>query len=289
LPFPPAKAGGNQKIDFGNASLGRRDGQTWRFAPRAFTLVELLVVIAIIGVLMALLLPAVQSAREAARRSSCSNNLRQIGVALALYHTAHQTFPAGGIEWRPPNNPAKRQLAWSAFLLPHLEQQKLYEMLDLSKGFDAAENAAGASAVLSVYVCPTSPRGKKLVSGRGPCDYGGIFGERITSPNNPPKGVMLYDEWIRLEDIRDGASSTLIVAEDSQWPEGQWINGRNIFDQAFAINAAPPLENDIRSRHAGGAQGVLGDGSVRFLTETMDLKALAALCTRAGREIVGEY
>jgi prepilin-type N-terminal cleavage/methylation domain-containing protein len=271
----------------------RQFGQTWTIAPRgscrAFTLVELLTVIAIIGVLVALLLPAVQSARESARRSSCSNNLRQIGIALQLYHTAHQSFPAGGIEWRPPNDPSKRQLAWSVFLLPHLEQQNLYDKLDLTKGFDAAENAGPASTVLSVYICPTSPRGKKLASGRGPCDYGGIYGERITSPNNPPKGTMLYDQWIRIDDIRDGASRTLIVAEDSQWPDGQWINGRNLFDQAFAINAAPSFENDIRSQHVGGALCVLGDGSVRFLTDAMEVKALAALCTRAGREVVGEY
>lgn len=259
--------------------LGRR--------AKGFTLVELLVVIAIIGVLVALLLPAVQAAREAARRASCSNNLRQIGIGLHLYHDVHRTFPPGGVEWRPFNDPSKRQLAWSVFLLPFVEQGNLYEQLDLSTPFDSEENAPAAATILSVYICPSAPSGDQLVDGRGPCLYGGIYGERITSPNNPPKGAMLYDRSIAIRDILDGTSHTLIVAEDSGFADGQWINGRNIFDQAFAINKAPAFENDIRSEHPGGANGVLADGSVRFFSETMNLDTLAAYCTRAGGEVIG--
>ncbi len=256
---------------------------------RAFTLVELLVVIAIIGVLVGLLLPAVQAAREAARRTQCQNNLRQIGIGLQLYHDLNETFPMGGLEWRPFGGSAERQLAWSAFLLPHLEQQTLYDRLDLTKAFDAVENAEGAAAVLSVYLCPTSIRDETLIEGRGPCDYGGIFGERITTPNNPPKGIMIYDQAYGLAEITDGSSRTLIVAEDTRWPEGQWINGRNLFDQAFAINAAPKIENDIRSDHPSGAIGLLADGSAHFLSESLNLKILAAMCTRAGDELVDPF
>jgi len=253
---------------------------------RGFTLVELLVVIAIIGVLVALLLPAVQAAREAARRASCSNNLKQIGLGLHLYHDVHRTFPPGGVEFRLGSDTSKRQLAWSVFLLPYIEQLNLYEQLDLTTAFDSAENAPAAATVLSVYICPSAPSGDQLVSGRGPCLYGGIYGERITSPNNPPKGTMLYDTPISMAHIRDGTSNTLVVAEDSGFADGQWINGRNIFDQAFAINKAPPFENDIRSEHPGGANGVLADGSVRFFSETMNLDTLAAYCTRAGGEVI---
>ncbi|NOZ40219.1 MAG: DUF1559 domain-containing protein [Planctomycetes bacterium] len=256
---------------------------------RAFTLVELLVVIAILGVLVGLLLPAVQAAREAARRTQCQNNLRQIGVGLQLYHDLNETFPMGGLEWRPFGGSTERQLAWSAFLLPQLEQQTLYDRLDLTKAFDAAENAEGAATVLSVYLCPTSVRDEPLVEGRGPCDYGGIYGERITTPNNPPKGIMVYDQAFSFAEITDGASHTLIIAEDTRWPEGQWINGRNVFDQAFAINAAPKIENDIRSDHPGGALGLLADGSAHFLRESLELKVLAAICTRAGGEIVDHF
>jgi prepilin-type N-terminal cleavage/methylation domain-containing protein/prepilin-type processing-associated H-X9-DG protein len=255
----------------------------------AFTLIELLVVIAIIAVLVGLLIPAVQKVREAASRTACTNNLRQIGIALHAHHDSHGAFPPGGIEWRPPQNKTKRQLAWSVFLLPYLEQEALFRKLDLSTPFDSPENAGAAATVLPVYLCPSSRRTATLVQGRGACDYGGIYGERITGPNNPPKGTMLYDQPIRIRMISDGTSQTLIVSEDGDWPDGQWINGLNIFDQAFAINQAPPFENDIRGDHPGGAYGLFCDGSVRFLQEGMALRVLAAICTRAGGEIVDDF
>ena len=262
--------------------------QPKRLRPCAFTLVELLVVIAIIGILTALLLPAVQASREASRRVVCANNLRQIGIALNAYHEAHRRFPVGCVEWRAPGDPSARQLAWSAYLLPFLEEQALFEALDLSRAFDSPRNSA-AVTVLPVYLCPSSQRTSPVVNGRGACDYGGIYGERLTSPNNPPKGAMLIDAVVTLRHVRDGAAKTLIVAEDSRFSDGQWINGRNIFDQAYAINAAPPYENDIRSEHDGGAQAVMVDGSVHFLAETIELKTLAALCTRAGGEAIGAF
>jgi type II secretory pathway pseudopilin PulG len=249
--------------------------------------VELLVVIGITGLLAALLLPAIQASREASRRTRCASNLRQIGIAIAAYHTAHRHFPVGCVEWRGTGNTAARQLAWSAYLLPYLEESSLHDSLDFSQAFDSPRNAAAAAAVLAVYLCPSSHRNSPLVDGRGGCDFGGIYGERITSPNNPPKGTMLIDTAVRLRQVRDGAAKTLIVGEDSRFSDGQWINGRNIFDQAFAINAAPPYENDIRSEHPGGAQGVMVAGSVHFLAETMDTRTLAGLCTRAGGEVVG--
>jgi prepilin-type N-terminal cleavage/methylation domain-containing protein/prepilin-type processing-associated H-X9-DG protein len=261
---------------------------------RAFTLIELLVVVSIIGVLIALLLPAVQASREAARRTSCCNNLRQIGIAAQSYHATIGSFPPGGVEHRAMINPktgrrygaSGRQLAWSAFLLPYIEQAALYHQLNMGKAFDATENAEAAANVLPVYVCPSVPEGSCLKQGRGPCQYGGMYGERITSPNSPPKGVMLYDRSISIADIRDGASNTLIVAEDSDFTDGQWINGLNVFDQAFAINHAPSYENDIRSKHPGGANGAFCDGSVHFLAESMDLEILAAICTRSGGEVI---
>ena len=254
-----------------------------------FTLVELLVVIAIIGILIGMLLPAVQAVREAARRTQCANHLKQIGLALHSHHAAKQEFPIGTVEWRSGTDTSQRQLAWSAYLLPFLEQENVFEQLDLQQAFDAADNQAGAATVLTVYLCPSTAREEDQPDGRGACDYGGIFGERIVSPNNPPKGVMLIDQAISIRDVTDGTSHTLIVAEDSKSPDAQWINGRNIFDQAFSINQAPAFENDIRSEHPGGANGVFCDGSVRFLSDSMDDQPLAAICTRGLGEVVGDY
>jgi hypothetical protein len=244
---------------------------------------------AVIAVLVSMLLPAVQSARESARRTACANHLHQMGLALHSYHDLHHTVPPGGIEWRGGTDLSKRQIGWAAFLLPQLEQRSVYERIDWSKAFDSPENAPAAATVIDALLCPSTRREAPWVEGRGACDYGGIYGERISSPNDPPKGIMLYDRPVRIEDVTDGLSGTLILAEDSGWPEGQWINGRTIFDQAYAVNAAPNFENDIRSGHPGGAHGLLADGTVRFLDDSTSLALLAALCTRAGGEPVGEF
>lgn len=97
---------------------------------------------------------------------------------------------------------------------------------------------------------------------------------------------MIYDTAFSIRDVKDGLSNTLIVAEDTGWPDGQWINGRNLFDQAFPINAAPDFENDIRSDHPGGANVCFADGHIEFLNQEMDLLVLAAICTRAGGETI---
>ena len=254
-----------------------------------FTLIELLVVIAIMAMLVGLLLPAVQRVREAAARTKCLNNLKQIALGLHNHLAARGTFPPGGVEWRPPGDTTKRQLAWSAFLLPFLEQDALYRRLDLSVPFDCPQNAPAAATVLPVYLCPAARRDNPISEGRGATDYGGLYGERITSPNNPPKGAMIYDRSFTVADIPDGTSTTIFVGEDTHGPGMQWINAANLFDQAFVINTAPAFENDLWSDHPGGVQVAFGDGSARFLRQTLELRTLAALCTRGGGEPVGDY
>jgi prepilin-type N-terminal cleavage/methylation domain-containing protein/prepilin-type processing-associated H-X9-DG protein len=262
--------------------LARR-GQSRERAGRGFTLVELLVVLAILVVLLGLLLPAVQAVREAARRMQCQNHLRQIGIALHNYHAAFQAFPPGGIEVRP-EVPRGKQLAWSAFVLPFLEQSATYVQVNFDYAFDHPVNAEAAAIPIETYRCPSTPRFTPLQRGRGATDYGGIYGERIVSTNQPPRGVMVHDKAIRFRDITDGTVRTLMVSEDADFPDGQWINAWNLFDQAFPINRAPKFENDIRSFHPQGANGLFADGSVSFLNESIELELLASLCTRNGDE-----
>lgn len=249
----------------------------------AFTLMELLVVIAIISVLVGLLLPAVQAAREAARRMQCQNNLHQIGIALHNYHAAFRKFPPGGIEVRPEVRNGK-QLAWSAFVLPFMEQSAAYVRVDFNYSFDDPVNAKAAAIPIETYLCPSTPRSSPLMRGMGATDYGGIYGERIVSRNYPPRGVMIHDRAIRFRDITDGTARTLMISEDANFRDGQWINAWNLFDQAFSINRAPKFENDIRSFHPQGANGLFSDGSVSFMNESMDLELLASICTRNGNE-----
>jgi prepilin-type N-terminal cleavage/methylation domain-containing protein len=252
------------------------------------TLVELLVVMAVLAALVALLSPAVQMAREAGRRTTCLNNLRNVGCALHGHLLSRQRFPVGCTEWRAPGKagPA-RCLAWSARILPWLEEESLSRLIDWTKAFDHPANAAAAAQPLPVFRCPSADTTAPLVGGLGRSDYGGLAGERIVSPNNPEKGPLVHDRGLADRDIIDGLSRTIFVGECAAgaWPDGQWINGRNLFDQAYAVNW-PTWEDELRSRHFGGAHALFGDGGVRLVDEAIDPRVLAAACTRAGGELV---
>ena len=250
------------------------------------SLVELLVVMFVIACLIGLLLPAAQAARESARRVSCLNNLRHVGCGLHGHLLARRTFPVGCTEWRAAGTSgAERCLAWSGRILPWLEEQPLADLLDFAKPFDHPANAAAGAAAPAVYRCASADRPAALVAGLGRTDYGGVTGERITSPNNPEKGVLVHDRGFAVREIADGLSRTVFVGECAagQWPDGQWINGRNLFDQAYAVNW-PTWEDELRSRHPGGGHALFGDGAVRLLSDSIDTRVLAAACTRAGGE-----
>lgn len=251
------------------------------------TLVELLVVVSIVAVLVTLLLPAAQAAREAARRTSCANNLRTMACAMHGHMLARRVFPVGCLEWKAATGGTKRCLAWSSFILPWLEEQTTADLVNYQKPYDDPANAAAAAKVLSVFLCPSAGRKSGLVGGMGGCDYGGVVGERIVSPNNPEKGVVCTDISYGPRQITDGLSKTILVGECARepWPDGQWINGRNLFDQAYGINATMTFwEDEMRSNHPGGAACVAVDGSVQFISETTDPRIVAAACTRARGE-----
>ena len=127
-----------------------------------FTFVELLVVITIIGILIALLLPAVQAAREAARRMQCTNNLKQIGLALHGYHATHEQLPYGS------SYPVTFNGTWAAFILPYLEQQGLFDSFNFNKPIYDAANQQAVTTVVAAYICPTDPQSQQpILSNRG--------------------------------------------------------------------------------------------------------------------------
>ena len=248
------------------------------------TMVELLLVFAIIGVLASVLLPAVQFAREAARGFSCKNNLKQIGLALHNYHDVNRVLPVGCLEWRGFRTPPTyRQLAWSSFLLPFLEQQTLHSQIDFGKAFDHPINAKPASRRLSVFECPTA-QNRTLI--RGQTDYGGLFGEIILD-REQDDGVFLYDRTLALRDIIDGTTNTIAVSEDIGGPDSEWINGRNVFVQSGGINDRTVWigDNEIRSKHPGGAMVLFADARVVLLSDSTDKRVLGQSITRAKQEV----
>ncbi len=270
-------------------------GLSRRACSAGFSLIELLVVITIIGVLIAMLLPAVQAAREAARRVSCFNNLHQIGLGLHGYHEVHGCFPPGCCE------PGGKLIAWSVFLLPYIEQQNIHEQFHFDKSYKAPENSFATHQIISTYLCPSTSRfgfgrlGGVTVDnletrsdrdGMGCIDYGGMYGWSVDTMTRGT-GVMVYDNSITLSDVRDGASHTIIVAEDTGrgWPcNGEWSNGQNIFDQTGPINVSQ--NNEMWSDHPGGVCAAFCDGSARFLSELLSVDVVKALCTRDGEEVV---
>ncbi len=257
--------------------------------------------IAIIAVLIALLLPAVQAARETARRINCVSNLKQIGIALHGYHDQSNTFPAGG--WISlPTQPltVNMNIGWSAVILPWLEQRPLYDGLNLNFRYNDRPNSTAGYTVLSIYVCPSEPRASLWGKSSGDtytyadADYGGMYGPRgltsKTDTNNPPRGPLIFNQNISIREITDGTSKTLMVGEAPEAINALWISGHNCFDQAAAINARPKTEfgEELTSQHPGGVNALFGDGSVHFLKNTTHLAVLSALCTRAQGEVIDD-
>jgi len=273
---------------------------------RGFTLIELLVVIAIIAILVALLLPAVQQAREAARRTQCKNNLKQIGLALHNYHDVYRVFPPGNVHKAGSQRTASlAAYGWAVFILPQMEQQTVFETLNVNhRDLDLTlRNAQGkllAQKTLPMYRCP-SDRMSDLNSKRSfnnpykihvaTSNYVGVIGTRWATPyqvvvnGRDPWGMLYGDSKTRMRDVIDGTTNTLFVGErDADCRAGVWIGVRNYQGNGnvgnrqhlgrtfFKINHpnAGNCEQGFSSPHAGGAQFVLVDGSVRFINENIN-------------------
>ncbi|MEX1042364.1 MAG: DUF1559 domain-containing protein [Pirellulaceae bacterium] len=279
-----------------------------------FTLVELLVVIAIIGVLVALLLPAVQQAREAARRMSCSNNLKQIGLAMHNYHDVHLALPPGHVmqvndpDWGSDSADTNVECwGWGALILPFIEQSALYTQAGIGQG-QLLENVIDPVAMtpLDGYRCP-SDTGPVIGEGRqysewALSNYKASYGHRhralqITPVIAAQTGAFFpigkpgsSQGSLRMRDVTDGTSNTIAIGETT-WRRGQlfyqaavWAGatrgkGGNVTRDLYAggrasINHSNPVSNELKesfnSLHPGGAQFVFVDGSVHFVSETID-------------------
>ena len=336
-----------------------------RLRKSGFTLIELLVVIAIIAILVALLLPAVQQAREAARRTQCKNNLKQYGLALHNYVDVHGSLPIAGTNWNPADDPPTWQhpaaVGWQVRVLPFVEQGPLYNELDWGitlpqssyesgnpRGFLPSQILKDGKPARSHQIptarCPSDVSENNLINAWAQSNYTGSPGsQRFNSVDancNPylqfieplPNNVHFADTTspselsglfgrlgvtIRFEMITDGLSNTIAVGETlpdcSDHDTGWWLyngHGNTHASTAVKINdfttcrlkgGKPDLfpactaqsnwniAHGFRSRHVGGAQFLLADGSVRFLSENINHGTYQSLGGRADGNVVGEF
>ena len=323
-----------------------------------FTLVELLVVIAIIGILIALLLPAVQAAREAARRMQCNNNLKQIMLGMHMYHDCFKSFPLyfSQSSWCGPSGPPdcgggwtdnKPTFSWAAYILPHIEQLTIYEQLDFGRSTRQSPNVELAGERMAVFACPSDPSASEVITSG--TRYGAYFmaGAPATSPRSYMGSMQVYDcahglspsgycldgsgnnfsdgfhsvsshynvnsTWSgeqrgrKIRDVTDGLSNTLAFGETvpdcynwtgwmygdcSLYSTSNGINDRasgQICCRANGGHWGIPDWNPcmaFRSLHPGGMNGAMGDGSVMFFNDLIDMTLFQQLGTCSGGETV---
>jgi prepilin-type N-terminal cleavage/methylation domain-containing protein/prepilin-type processing-associated H-X9-DG protein len=289
----------------------------------AFTLVELLVVIAIIAVLIGLLLPAVQKVREAATRTQCRNNLKQIGLACHAYHDAHQELPPG-YKATVDESSTSPGWGWGAYLLPYLELNNLYQQINLASPL---EGQAAIQSIVRVYLCPsdTAPSAPFAVTDAtfdticmaAPSSYAATCGSDASEVDDPTgNGIFYRNSKTRFADITDGTSNTTMLG-DRAWadsngiwagapngavtrpgPTNPWTNATGpaqalVLVHNNWINIKTDADgglDDFSSKHTGGANLLFADGSVRFIRSIVSDGAVHlafwAMGTRAGGEVI---
>lgn len=285
----------------------------------AFTLVELLVVIAIIGVLVALLLPAVQAAREAARRTQCINNLHQLGIAIHAYHDSLQVMPPAFIA--DPTKGWTPSWAWTSLILPQIEQKPMHDALGVTTqqfggGAAFALPTPETQTVLKSYICP-SDIGPKLNHRKGDhakSNYRALHGN-VSSPTvsmatiGDSNGTIIANCNFSMGKVTDGLSSTLVAGETTlDWDPSNgkkgaiWAGmrgldstGLHISDIVWWLNDEPDWkingtgEQAFGSRHPSGASFLFGDGATKFIQDSIEGETLKRLVARDDGEVVGNF
>jgi prepilin-type N-terminal cleavage/methylation domain-containing protein/prepilin-type processing-associated H-X9-DG protein len=290
---------------------------------RGFTLIELLVVIAIIAVLIALLLPAVQSAREAARRAQCCNNLMQLGIAIQNYESSHEVFPPGVVNRSGPilDQTQGYHYGWLVQVLPFCEQRNVYNHLNFKLGVYEPHNLTTRTTLIRSFLCASDNGPARGTNNIAMTSYAACHNDVEAPIDAKNRGVMFLNSVIRYEDIPDGSSQTIFLGEklndglDQGWASGtraslrnsgSAINGRFNVPGAFvsagaggftdeddesasAGRAAPgtaAFVGGFSSRHPGGGNFSFGDGSVRFLKNSIAPGVFRLLGNRADGEIL---
>jgi prepilin-type N-terminal cleavage/methylation domain-containing protein len=290
---------------------------------RGFTLVELLVVIAIIGVLIGLLLPAVQAARESARRTNCTNNLKQIGLAIANYQLSHKAYPPSCSDELDDvldleiYEQSETRHSWASLILPFLESATISDRIDRKEHALSNDNRVAATLVIPDYRCPSylGPDYSKANRYNGldpPCAIGNYTALGSSTVGNlwgatlDPDGVLTPGGYIGPKDVIDGLSHTVFVAETREELLAAWADGLTAAVTALAYDAfdypryaadqislnfmpyfnyhTDSAKYGPSSMHAGGAFHLFGDGSVRFVRDEVALRVYVAFSTRAGQE-----
>jgi prepilin-type N-terminal cleavage/methylation domain-containing protein/prepilin-type processing-associated H-X9-DG protein len=282
-----------------------------------FTLVELLVVIAIIAILVVMLLPAVQAAREAAWAIHCTNNLKQIQLALLNYESAVKTFPPGTL---PHVQSGAASWGWSGVILPYLEEEAAHSVCDFDFGYGTLQNREAIKTFFVTYQCPSAPE-NQLISccaqipgdkDTAETNYGGISTTRAARPqfgfsccalDFDGDGMLFYQSAVKLREVHDGLSKTLMVTEvdhdqddafKTTYPSycvggkcwiGRYWASENLVTSAYGINSGTDvMDGGIESHHRGGANFSFADGHVARLSQDIDQLVLESLVTRDGGE-----